>query len=71
MRIDCYLSFDCASEEALRENIKRALEFEAVEAEVNFYRISAKEAEELGLRGSPTVLIDGRLLQPTEVQGFS
>jgi len=40
MRIDCYLSLGCASEEALRENIKIALESEAVKAEVNFYRIN-------------------------------
>ena len=41
MRIDCYLSLSCASEEALSENIKKALEFETF------------EAEELGLRRSP------------------
>jgi len=61
----------CASEEALRENIKKALEFEAFEAEVNFYRINAKEAEELGLRGSPSVLINGKVVEPVEMQGFS
>jgi hypothetical protein len=34
VRIDCYLSLACASEEALKENIKRALESVAVEAYV-------------------------------------
>lgn len=30
MKIDYYLSMNCTAEEALRENIKKAFEFEAV-----------------------------------------
>jgi hypothetical protein len=36
MKIDCYLSHGCGSEEALRENITQALVIEKVKAEVNF-----------------------------------
>lgn len=71
LSIDCYLSLGCASEEALRENIKLALESEAVEAEVNFYRIDEAEAKRLGLMGSPSVLINGRDILPREIPGFS
>ena len=71
MNIDCYLSLTCASEEALRENIDQALEQEAVEAPVNFYRLSDSEAASRGFKGSPTVLIDGEVVQPVELEGFS
>jgi hypothetical protein len=71
MKIYCYLSKDCASENALRENIIQALNLEAIDAELVFHRITADEAEVLGLKGSPTVLIDGRDIQPANMQGFS
>jgi hypothetical protein len=71
MKIDCYLSKGCSSEDALRKNIHQALVQEAVDAEVSFYRISDSEAEQCGLKGSPSVLINGRDIQPVDVQGFS
>ena len=71
MKIDCYLSLGCASENALREALNKALELEAVDAQVKFYRITDKEAEELRLKGSPSVLINGKDIQPVNIQGFS
>ncbi len=71
LKIDCYMSINCASEDSLRENIKKAIEDEGIEAEIKFYRISEEEAQKLGLRGSPSVLINGRDIQPTDVAGFS
>ena len=71
MKIDCYLSLGCASEDALRDALSKAIEFEAVDADVKFYRITEKEAEELGLKGSPSVLINGKDIQPVNMQGFS
>ncbi len=71
MKFDCYLSIGCASETALRENLNKALELEAVKAQVNFRRITDIEAAELGLKGSPSVLINGKDIQPADVQGFS
>ncbi len=56
--IDCYISEGCGSEDGLKKNIKKALEKELLDAEVTFHRINEKEANELGLRGSPTVLIN-------------
>ena len=71
MRIDCYLSPGCASEEALRENIATALAGEKVEAELNFRRLDDSQAMALGVTGSPSIFINGRELQPQGAVGFS
>ena len=71
MRIDCYVSLTCGAEEGLRVNISQALEMEGLQAEVYFYRINDMQAATLGLRGSPSVLIDGKDIQPADVAGFS
>jgi hypothetical protein len=71
VKIDCYLSPGCGSEEALRENITRALVIEKIEAEVNFHRIDDAKAVALRLTGSPSVFIDGKELQPQGMVGFS
>ncbi|MEW6586970.1 MAG: hypothetical protein AB1442_15355 [Nitrospirota bacterium] len=71
MKIDCYLSPDCGSEKALRENIAEAILSEKIEAEVNFFRIDATAAAVLGLHGSPSVLINGKDIQSSGTVGFS
>jgi hypothetical protein len=71
MKIDCYLSPRCSSEEDLRKNITFALLSEKVQAEVNFHRIDDDNAMSLGLKGSPSVFIDGKELQPLRTIGFS
>lgn len=71
MKIDCYISKGCGSEEALKENIARALEAEKIHAEVGIHRLSDEKATELKLSGSPSVFIDGRELQPQGISGFS
>ncbi len=71
MRIDCYMSLRCGSEIALRENISKALELEGIPAEVNFYRITEEQARSLGLKGSPSMLINGLDIQPANIEGFS
>ncbi len=71
MRIDCYMSFNCASKKPLRENIDKALELEEVDAEVIFSVVNELEAARLGLRGSPSVLINGDDIQPVETPGFA
>lgn len=71
MKIDCYLSPGCSSEEALRQNITRALTIEKVEAEVNFHRIDETRALVIGLTGSPSVFINGKELQPQGTLAFS
>jgi hypothetical protein len=71
MKIDCYLSLDCGSEEALRETIIHALAIEKVEAEMNFHRVDDKRAVALGLSGSPSVFVNEKELQPQGLVGFS
>lgn len=71
MKIECYLSKGCGSEEALRENIAQALAREGVEADVYYHRIDDIEAAALGLSGSPTVFINGKEIQPLGTGGFS
>ena len=71
MKIDCYLSNGCGSEEALRENIAQALVIEKVKAEVNYHKIDDEKAVALGLSGSPSVFFDGKELQPQSSVGFS
>jgi hypothetical protein len=71
MKIDCYLSRGCGSEEALRENITRALAIEKVETEVTFHRIDDEKAVALGLSGSPSVFVNEKELQPQGEVGFS
>jgi hypothetical protein len=71
LKIDCYLSQGCASEEALKTNIISALKKEGLQADVNFYRINDAEALSRRLSGSPSVFINGKELQPTGTVGFS
>ncbi len=77
LRIVCYLSRTCGSEEQLRENIQRALKLiserppegaQVQEPEVIFRRLSTEEAERLGLKGSPTIFINDKEFQPIEGQ---
>jgi hypothetical protein len=71
MRIDCYISLSCLSKEPLRKNIEEALYLEAMDAEIVFSMVSESEASTLGLRGSPSILINGDDIQPVETPGFS
>lgn len=71
MEINCYLSMACSSEEELRANIDQALQAESIIADVSLKRIDDQKAAELGLTGSPTILIDGKELQPATGTGFS
>ena len=72
VEIDCYLSPSCGSEPALRENIELALRGQAcTDAVVRFHRIDGSEALRRGLRGSPTVLVNGVEVEPSTAQGFA
>lgn len=71
MKIDCYISQGCGSEDALKENIDRAMQAEQIQAEVGIHRISDEKAAEMRLSGSPSVFINGKELQPSGTIGFS
>lgn len=71
MKIECFMSTGCGAEEPLRANVRAAVEMEGIDAEVIFQRITDEEAYALGLRGSPSVLINGVDIEPQEIAGFS
>lgn len=71
IRIECYMSLGCGSEEALRRNVKTAVTLEGIDAAISFRRISDGEAFALGLKGSPAVHINGQDIDPQELSGFS
>jgi hypothetical protein len=71
MKIECYMSTGYGAEEPLRANVKAAVEMERIDTEVIFRRITDDEALSLGLRGSPSVLINGVDIEPQELTGFS
>jgi len=71
LKIDCYLSLTCLSEEDLKTNIKLAIEKEQKEAEIKIHRINNDEALSLKLSGSPSIFINGKELQPLNMAGFS
>jgi hypothetical protein len=71
MKIECFLSLACGSEESLRANLGEALALEGIEAEIVMRRIDDPLARALGLRGSPSVLIEGRDIMPAPVDGFA
>jgi len=71
VKIDCYISVSCSSEEALKKNIYEAMKLESVAADISFHRIDEAEAKRLGLMGSPSVLINGADILPGEIPGMS
>lgn len=71
LKIDCYMSLSCGSEDALRENILTALDLEKTRGEVKFHRIDEARAEALGIHGSPSIFVEGGEVEPLAARGFS
>ncbi len=71
MKIDCYISTSCSSEEALKKNITEAVKLESVDADVGIHRIDETEARRLKLMGSPSVYINGEDILPGEIPGIA
>ncbi len=64
MKIECFFSQGCSSNEILKPLIEKVLAEEGVQAEVIYRIVSQEEAEKLGIGGSPTVWINGQDLEP-------
>ena len=60
MKIDCYLSEHCGSYHRLRENIDRALAESHLRADVEYHTLQYDEAVERGIKGSPSIWVNGR-----------
>ncbi len=71
LKIDCYLSPECATEQALKNNIALALDAENMQAELSINRLDDDQAIALGVTGSPSVFINGRELQPLGIASFT
>ncbi len=71
LKIGCYLSMSCGSEDALRENILKALDLEKTRGELRFHRIDETRAQALGIHGSPSIFVGGEEVEPLLAPGFS
>ncbi len=60
IKIEAFVSIGCSSLRQLEENIRIALAETGAAAEVNYSEVDEKRARDLGLRGSPTVRINGK-----------
>jgi predicted thioredoxin/glutaredoxin len=60
LKIDIFTSETCGSYYQLRENIEKALAELHVEAEVNYRTVYYDDAVSLGIKGSPSVWINGK-----------
>jgi hypothetical protein len=59
MEIKCYIAESCSSREALLDNLEQALARAGKERD-GYRLLDEEEAAELNLKGSPTVLVNGR-----------
>lgn len=60
MKIDVYLSEFCGSYLQLNDNMDRALAEIDVEAEVTYYTVYYTEAVNRGIKGTPSIWINGK-----------
>ena len=60
MKIECFISENCGSYHELRENIDHALAEMSVKAEVTYTVVYYDEALSIGIKGSPTIRINGK-----------
>ena len=66
MKIDCYLSEHCGSYHQLRENIDRALAETGLRADVQYHTLQYDEAVTRGVKGSPSIWVNGKDLFEVE-----
>jgi predicted thioredoxin/glutaredoxin len=59
LRIDIYMSEICGSYYQLRENIERALAELHIRAEIAYHTVYYDEAVNRGIKGSPSIWING------------
>jgi hypothetical protein len=69
MKIESFFSAGCGSIEKVKENIRKALLEEGMDAEVSFRELSQEEADKLGIGGSPTVRVNGQDVEPGTAPG--
>jgi len=60
LKIDIYLSEICGSYHQLREHLDRALAELHISAEVTYHTVYYDDAVSLGVKGSPSIWINGK-----------
>jgi hypothetical protein len=60
MKIDIYMSEGCGSYHELRENVNRAIAELKAPADVIFHTVSYDEAVVKGIKGSPSIWMNGK-----------
>lgn len=66
VRIDCYIIEGCGSEASLKEVLEQVRQQAPFPVEIRFHKLTATKAQELGIAGSPTVLVNGKDIAPEE-----
>ncbi len=60
MKIECFMLENCGSYHQLRKSIDRALAELNMTADVSYTAVSYEEAVSRGMKGSPTIRINGK-----------
>jgi predicted thioredoxin/glutaredoxin len=60
MKIDIYMAEICGSYHQLRENLNSAIAELKAQAEVVYHTVSYEEALDKGIKGSPSIWINGK-----------
>lgn len=60
LKIDIYMSEFCGSYHELRENTDRALAELRAQAEVDYHTVSYDDAVRRGIKGTPSIWINGK-----------
>ena len=70
MKIRFLYFADCPSHEDALARLKKVLEEESVSAEIEIIEVvSDEQAAELGFMGSPSILVNGRDIDPDGLEG--
>ncbi len=65
MRIDFFYFEDCPSHEQALERLRKVISEEDVEADISVVKVTSEEqARDLEFVGSPTILVEGRDIDP-------
>jgi len=71
MKIECYISENCASLNQLQESVEKALNEVGFDAETSYHRINDEQAKMLHMTGSPTILVKGLDIFPGGTPGLA
>ena len=70
MKIEFFYFADCPSHEDALARLKKVLEEESVSAEIEIIEVvSQEQTAELGFMGSPSILVNGRDIDPDGLEG--